>query len=127
MNLFLCWLAGLLAPTSPTDPYLGTWLAADQDGRIEIVRQGPGYVGRFVGFKDVALAHRQGYDVGAVLLSNLRPDGDDLAGQVMDYSTHKQYPVTLHATDPTHVVLRVKVMGLTAHTETWTRVAHTHP
>ncbi len=127
MNPLLCWLASLFAPTPPADFYLGTWLAEDQDGRIELVRQGPGYVGRFVGFQDVALAHRQGYDVGAVLLSNLRPDGEDLAGQVMDYSTHKQYTATLHATDAIHLVLKVKVMGVTAHSETWTRVASARP
>lgn len=123
MKPLLFWLASLLAPTPPADPYLGTWLAEDQDGRIEITRQGAGYVGRFVGFKDVALAHRQGYDVGAVLLSNLRPAGDELAGQVMDYATHKQYSATLRAADATHLLLKVKVMGLIAHAETWTRVA----
>jgi uncharacterized protein (DUF2147 family) len=123
MKPLLFWLASLLAPTPSADPYLGTWLAEDQDGRIEIVRQGASYVGRFVGFKDVALAHRQGYDVGAVLLSNLHPAGDELAGQVMDYTTHKQYAVTLRAPDATHLLLKVTVMGLTAHAETWTRVA----
>ena len=110
------------ASTAPADPYLGTWLAEDQDGRIEITRQGAVYTGCFVGFKDVAASHKQGYDVGAVVLRDLRPDGDALAGKVMDWSKKKEYNGTLTAPDASHLVLKVKVMGLTAHSETWTRI-----
>ena len=121
------WLTLLLhlttAPhTAPPDPYLGTWLAEDQDGRIEITRQGALYTGRFVGFKDVAASRRQGYELGAVVLRSFRPAGSELAGKVMDWSAHKEYGGTLAATDARHLVLKVKVMGVTAHAETWTRL-----
>ena len=126
MNLL--WLSLLLhlspAPaTAPPDPYLGTWLAEDQDGRIEITRLGALYTGRFVGFKDVVASRRQGYEVGAVVLRSFRPAGNELSGKVMNWSTKKEYNGTLAAPDAHHLVLKVKVMGVTAHSETWTRLA----
>lgn len=124
--MHLLWLSLLLyltpAPAAAPDPYLGTWLAEDQDGRIEITRQGALYTGRFVGFKDVAASRRQGYEVGAVVLRSFRPDANELAGKVMDWSTKKEYAGTLAASDARHLVLKVKVMGVTAHAETWTRL-----
>jgi len=121
LNTWL-WMA-LARPVAPPDPYLGIWLAEDQDGRIEITRQGTLYTGRFVGFKDVAASHRQGYDLGAVVLRSFEPAGRELAGRVIDWATKKEYAGTLAAPDARHLTLKVKVMGLTAHAETWTRLA----
>ena len=76
-----------------------------------------------MGFKDVAASRRQGYEVGAAVLRSFRPDGSELAGKVMDWSTKKEYNGTLAAPDAHHLVLKVKVMGVTAHSETWTRLS----
>lgn len=124
--LFLSLLALLrLTPAAPAvapDPYAGTWLDS-ADSRVEITRQGNTYVSRYVGFKDVTASRKKGFEVGAVFMKDLKADGSDLSGKVIDWETKKEYKATLTATDANHLVMKVKVMGITAHTENWTRVA----
>ncbi len=55
------------------------------------------------------------------MLKELRPDGNELTGKVLDPDTGKDYKATLAFTGPNTVELRVKVMGVTAHKEAWTR------
>jgi len=127
MNSLLLGLLALvrLAPTPSLtpEPYLGTWLVADKDARVEITRQGEVYTGRYVSFTDPAAARKKGYAVGGIVLKNLKKDGTDLTGKVIDSETKKEYNASLSTPVSDRVVLKVKTMGMTVHTETWTRVA----
>lgn len=102
--------------------YAGFWLMEDQDAVVEITRQGDTYMGRFVAFrKDAANAKKS--LLNTTLLKELKPDGDDLAGKILDPKSGKDYKVTLVYTGPKTLEMRVKVMGVVAHKETWTRQA----
>jgi len=110
-------------PPPPADPFLGTWLTEDKNSRVEITRVSNVYTGRYLSFVDLAAARKKGYVVGDVVLKDVKADGKDLNGRVIDGETKKDYKVTMTATDANHILMKVKVMGITAHSETWTRVA----
>ena len=103
----------------PTPTYNGFWLTADQDAVIEVSRQGDMYVGRYVAFhKDPATKKTR---LNTYSFKDMQPDGDELSGRVLDPKSGKGYKATLHLTGPQTLELKVKAMGITAHTETWTR------
>ena len=111
----------------PADPFLGTWLSEDKDCRIEITRAGNVYTGRYLSFVDQATARKKGYVVGNVVLKDLKADGRELSGRVIDAETKKDYKSTLTPTDANHLLMKVKIMGVTGHSETWTRVTAAVP
>ena len=131
MKLFAFLISLLLhfAPASPppADPFLGTWLSEDKDCRIEITRAGNVYTGRYLSFVDQATARKKGYVVGNVVLKDLKADGRELSGRVIDAETKKDYKATLTLTDANHLLMKVKIMGVTGHSETWTRVTAAVP
>ena len=95
----------------------------DQDAVIEISRQGETYVGRFVAFRKDASNAVKKAKLNYALLKDLKPDGDDLSGKVMDPKSGKDYKATLVSTGPKSLEMRVKAMGMVAYKETWTRQA----
>lgn len=114
------WLIGFLfSALPPTPAYTGYWLTADQDAVIEVSRQGAGYVGRYVAFRKDPAAKKD--RLNTYSFKEMKPDGDELSGKVLDPKTGKDYKATLHLTGPQTLELKVKAMGITAHTETWTR------
>lgn len=131
MKLFAFLISLLLhfAPASPppADPFLGTWLSEDKDCRMEITRAGNVYTGRYLSFVDQATARKKGYVVGNVVLKDMKADGQELSGRVIDAETKKDYKVTMTATDANHLLMKVKIMGVTGHSETWTRVTAAVP
>lgn len=116
------WLISLLFSATPPAPtYIGFWLTEDKTTVVEISRQGSGYVGRYVAFRTEPTSAKHQAQANFQVLKELKPDGDDLNGKVLNPDTNKDYKAVLHLTSPQTLELRVKVMGVTAHTETWTR------
>lgn len=119
------WMLSFLFSTAPADPFLGTWLTQDKDARVEITRQGNVYTGRYVGFTDPVASRKKGYRMNDVVFKDLQQDDSELAGKVIDGT--KVYNATLTLPDANHLLMKVKVMGVTAHSETWTRVVVAAP
>ncbi|MFD2719672.1 DUF2147 domain-containing protein [Hymenobacter monticola] len=107
----------------PAPSFVGSWLMEDQDVVIEISRQGNAYVGRYVAFRKSASDPKKKALLNTYLLKDLKPDGDELSGVVLDPKSGKDYKTTLSLTGPKTLEMRVKAMGMTAHKETWTRQA----
>lgn len=123
MKFLLFALLALLRPAPASNPYTGTWLVADRDAQVEIILRDDVYTGRYVGFTDPAAARQQGYEVGGIVLKNMRQEGGELVGVVVDVETKKEYDAELSAPAANRVLLKVKKLGLTVHSETWTRAA----
>lgn len=119
MTLSTWVISFLFSALPPTPVYTGYWLTADGDAVIEVSRQGDVYVGRYVAFrKDAATKKTR---LNTYSFRDMKPDGDELSGKVLDPQSGKGYKATLHLTSPQTLELKVKAMGITAHTETWTR------
>lgn len=114
------WLISFLFTALPPTPtYTGFWLTADQDAVIEISRQVDGYVGRYVAFRRDPAAKKA--RLNTYSFKEMKVDGDELSGKVIDPKSGKDYKATLHLTGVQTLEMKVKMMGVTAHTETWTR------
>lgn len=118
---FSVWLISLLFSAPPAPTYTGFWLTEKKDVVVEISRQGTGYVGRYVAFRTEPTSAPHKAQLNFQVLKDLKPEGEDLGGKVLNPDTGKDYKAVLHLTGPQTLELRVKVMGMTAHTETWTR------
>ncbi|WP_046245404.1 DUF2147 domain-containing protein [Hymenobacter terrenus] len=114
------WLLNILLSFTPAN-FTGYWLSADQDAVVEITRQGDVYSGRYVAFRKDPNNPKKKAQLNTYILKGMKPDGNDLTGKVLDPDTGKDYNATLVPTGANTLELRVKVMGLTAHKEAWTR------
>lgn len=115
------------APISHTHPvaepaFAGYWLRAD-DAVVEFAPQGKGYVGRYVAFRKDPASAKKKAALNTVCFKDLKADGNELSGKVIDLDSGKEYNAVLTLKSATALELRVKVMGMTVHTETLTRQA----
>jgi len=94
----------------------------DQDAVVEITRQGDTYTGRLMAFRKSTTKEKLKL-VNTILLKNLKADGDNLTGRIVDPSSGKDYKVTLIYTGPAMLEMQVKAMGVVVRKETWTRQA----
>ena len=132
MMTLTIWLLSFFLNAAPAAPdlvayaprtassFVGFWLMQDQDAVIEISPQGNTYVGRFVAFRKAANAKKKAM-ITTLLLKDMKPDGSDLSGRVLDPISGKEYKVTLISAGSKTLEMRVQAMDMVAYKETWNR------